>query len=316
MEAVNVLGRVDRSQHESFVDVSGQRELDEDPVNALVEVQLIDERQELLLVGGSGQAMVEARDSNLTRRIVLAADVDVRCWIVPDEHCRQAHVPERGDVRCHLIADPRRKSGSVHQRGSHVTTLSGVAATELSLGEYELEEPWGRLVEVGRVHDALPFAAPDAITTYVLKDRTTRASSLECKSIEDAVALARFLDAHLAELRRFLLEQVAGDDARLRALESDVNGPRCTVTWAFSTGDSDPADSTERAIEALHEGFLARLAPVSIEEAELDRELRGGKAVLAACSDEILRIDLQRPSGPGYRDVQLAAAATLAERLA
>jgi hypothetical protein len=191
-----------------------------------------------------------------------------------------------------------------------------VGQTEVSLGHYELEEPWGRLVEIGRVREPALLEAPDAITTYVLSDRTTRASSLRCKSVAEAVSLARFLDAHLAELRRFLLEQAPVDHARLRALETDVAGPSCSVTWAFTTGDADPVESTSYATKALHDRFLARLAPVPIVAVETDPQPGGGKAVVAACSEETLRIDVQEPSGPAYRDVQLVAAAALAERWA
>jgi len=191
-----------------------------------------------------------------------------------------------------------------------------MGAIDVSLGVYELEEPWGRLVEVGRDREQLDdLEASGPITTYVLKDRTTRASSLKCKTVADAVSLARFLEAHLAELRRFLLEQVEGDAARLRALETDVTGAACTATWSFSTGDADPSEATEHAVRALHDGFLARLAPMRIEDAELEPELTGGKAVLAVFGTTTHRIDLQRPSGPAYRDVQLAAVTSLAESL-
>jgi hypothetical protein len=186
---------------------------------------------------------------------------------------------------------------------------------DVSLGAYDLEEPWGRLAEIGRASEEAAFESPGPITTYVLKDRTTRASSILCKSASDAVSLARFLDAHLPELRRFLLEQAPSEPARLRALDVDVPGSACTVTWSFTTGDADPRGSTATAVDALHSGFLAELAPVAIERAVLEEEAGGGKAVLAVCGEHVLRTDVQLPSGPGYRDVQLAAAAALAASL-
>ena len=197
----------------------------------------------------------------------------------------------------------------------------------VSIGQYELEEPWGRLVEVARAVEALTEGAShsdsrrsDLIKTYALKDRTTRASTLSCKSVEDAVSLARFLDAHLAELRRFLLEAEPDAEARLRALDVDVPGQTCRVAWTFSTGPADPHQATAAGIEALHEGFVRRLAPVALDDALIDAELGGGQAVLAVCTtpegERSLRLSLQRPSGPGYRAVQLVAAARLAEQLA
>jgi hypothetical protein len=199
--------------------------------------------------------------------------------------------------------------------------------SDVSVGRYELEEPWGRLVEVARTVEPLTGGDSDSdshqsalIRTYALKDRTTRASAFICKSAEDAVSLARFLDAHLAELRRFLLEAEPAVEARLRALDADVPGHTCRVTWTFSTGPADPHQATAAGIEALHEGFVRRLAPVAFDEALIEPELGGGQAVLAACAtpegERSLRLDLQRPSGPGYRAVQLTAAAKLGEQLA
>src|SRR6266508_6633373 len=65
-----------------------------------------------------------------------------------------------------------------------------IPVREISVGHYELEEPWGRLVEVARTVEPLAGDShsdshhPHLIRTYALKDRTTRASALLCKSIE------------------------------------------------------------------------------------------------------------------------------------
>ena len=50
-QPVDVLGRVDRRDHGVLVDAVGQRQLDEDPVDALVDVELPDQGQQLLLRG-------------------------------------------------------------------------------------------------------------------------------------------------------------------------------------------------------------------------------------------------------------------------
>src|SRR4029078_6205640 len=95
---------------------------------------------------------------------------------------------------------------------------------EIDLGEYELEEPFGRVTETGRKSEQIfvplahtggglaaplsrgPRAAADSggFRTFVVGDRITRASCFVCPSTEEAVALARFLDAHVAEMRRWL----------------------------------------------------------------------------------------------------------------
>src|SRR5919109_2469558 len=114
--------------------------------------------------------------------------------------------------------------------GAAVIPVSVVGPLELELGEYELEEPFGRVTETGRSRDAVyvPLAHTEGglsaslyrgaravaesggFRTFVLKDRMTRASCFICKSVEEAVVLARFLDAHVAEMRRWLGEREEG----------------------------------------------------------------------------------------------------------
>src|ERR671934_2567251 len=112
--------------------------------------------------------------------------------------------------------------------GAAVVPVSVVGPLNVDLGEYELEEPFGRLVETGRIRDevyvplahtegglsaslqrgAKAAAACGGFRTYLLKDRITRASCFVCKSTQEAVALGRFLEAHVAEMRRWLGERV------------------------------------------------------------------------------------------------------------
>src|ERR1051325_3826168 len=111
--------------------------------------------------------------------------------------------------------------------GAAVIPVSVVGPLEIELGEYELEEPFGRVTETGRAQEQIyvPLAHTEGglsaslyrgaraaaesggFRTYVLRDRITRASCFVCKSTEEAVALARFLDAHVAEMRRWLAER-------------------------------------------------------------------------------------------------------------
>src|ERR1051326_7271494 len=108
--------------------------------------------------------------------------------------------------------------------GAAVIPVSVVGPLELELGEYELEEPFGRVVETGRARDTVyvPLAHTEGglsaslyrgaraaaesggFRTWILQDRMTRASCFVCGSTEEAVQLARFLGAHVAEMRRWL----------------------------------------------------------------------------------------------------------------
>ena len=47
VKAVDVLGRIDRGDHPAGIDLGGERQLDQDPVDPLVGVELGDELQQL-----------------------------------------------------------------------------------------------------------------------------------------------------------------------------------------------------------------------------------------------------------------------------
>src|SRR3954452_15360481 len=132
--------------------------------------------------------------------------------------------------------------------GAAVIPVSVVGPLELELGEYELEEPFGRVTEAARAREAVyvPLAHTEGglsaslyrgaraaaesggFRTYVLRDRITPASCFVCRSTADALALPRFLDAHVAEMRRWLAEQEGASlsrHAKLREVETHVVGP-------------------------------------------------------------------------------------------
>src|SRR5205823_710779 len=116
--------------------------------------------------------------------------------------------------------------------------------------------------------------------TYVLADRITRASCFVCSSTEEAVSLSRFLDAHVAEMRRWLSER--DDDwissyAKLREVETHVVGPLCHVMWAFTTGDACGPNMITRNAYALNMGYVMEQAPVKPERAILEANMGGDK---------------------------------------
>ena len=184
--------------------------------------------------------------------------------------------------------------------GAAVIPVSVVGPLEIVLGEYELEEPFGRVTETSRKHDqvfvplahtegglsaslyrgARAAAESGGFRTYVLADRMTRASCFVCKSTEEAVQLARFLDAHVAEMRRWLAER--NEDwistfARLREVETHVVGPMCHVMWAFTTGDACGPNMMTRNAYALNMGYVMEHAPLKPERAILEANMGGDK---------------------------------------
>src|ERR671933_690038 len=226
-----------------------------------------------------------------------------------------------GEVFAHDLAPFARAQEAV--TGVAVIPVSVIGPLELELGHYELEEPFGRLVETGRARDrvyvplahtagglsaslyrgARAAAESGGFKTYVLADRITRASCFVCRSSEEAVALSRFLDAHVAEMRRWLAERVESDPAlskyaKLREVETHVVGPMCHVLWAFTTGDACGPNMMTRNSYALNIGYVMEHAPVKPERAILEANMGGdkkpshryfergghGKTVIAECT--------------------------------
>jgi hydroxymethylglutaryl-CoA reductase (NADPH) len=171
---------------------------------------------------------------------------------------------------------------------------------QIELGEYELEEPFGRVSETGRsaaevfvplahtegglsaslYRGARAAAESGGFRTYVLQDRITRASCFVCKSTEEAVQLARFLDAHVAEMRRWLSERhedTISRYAKLREVETHVIGPMCHVMWAFTTGDACGPNMITRNSYALNMAYVMEHAPVKPERAILEANMGGDK---------------------------------------
>src|SRR5947199_6459395 len=105
--------------------------------------------------------------------------------------------------------------------GAAVIPVSVVGPLELDLGEYELREPDGAVVESARARDSVfvPLAHTEGglsasmqrgiravsesggFRTYVLADRITRASCFVCASAGDAIELARWLEDELDAIR-------------------------------------------------------------------------------------------------------------------
>jgi hydroxymethylglutaryl-CoA reductase (NADPH) len=184
--------------------------------------------------------------------------------------------------------------------GAAVIPVSVVGPLELELGEYELEEPFGRVSETGRSRDRIyiPLAHTEAglsaslyrgaraaaecggFRTYVLGDRITRASCFVCASTEEAVQLARFLGAHVAEMRRWLAEREEewiSSFAKLREVETHVVGSMCHVLWAFTTGDACGPNMMTRNAYALNIGYVMQHAPVKPQRAILEANMGGDK---------------------------------------
>jgi hydroxymethylglutaryl-CoA reductase (NADPH) len=184
--------------------------------------------------------------------------------------------------------------------GVAVTPVSVVGPVELELGEYELRDPGGEVVETGRSSDsvfvplahtegglsaslqrgALAVAESGGFRTFVLADRITRASCFVCASAADAVALAAWIEGQLDAMRAWL---EALDDpslskfARLREVKTHVLGPMCHVLWRWTTGDAVGANMMTRNSYVLNMGYVMERAPVTPERSILEANMGGDK---------------------------------------
>jgi hydroxymethylglutaryl-CoA reductase (NADPH) len=174
-----------------------------------------------------------------------------------------------------------------------------VAQLHISLGAYELDEA-GAVVEAGRAEEdvvvplahteggltasvqrgAKAVAESGGFRTYVVADRITRASCFVCRSAGDALALARWIEERVPELREFLASADRPELSRhavLREARTHVVGPMCHVLWRFTSGDAVGANMMTRNAYALNMAFVLPQAPVPIERAILEANMGGDK---------------------------------------
>ena len=174
-----------------------------------------------------------------------------------------------------------------------------VAQLRVSLGRYELSDA-GDVVETGRDEEevVVPLAHTEGgltasvqrgakaaaesggFRTYVLSDRITRASCFICKSAEEALILARWLEGEVPSMRTFLESAEIPElsrYARLREVKTHVVGPMCHVLWRWTTGDAVGPNMMTRNAYALNMAYVMQQAPVKPERAILEANMGGDK---------------------------------------
>jgi hydroxymethylglutaryl-CoA reductase (NADPH) len=228
--------------------------------------------------------------------------VDVRKWPRkndPDSiRARQEALGLDGEVTA-IDLEPFARAQEM-LTGAAVIPVSVAGPIEVELGEYELREPDGAVVETGRAMDSVfvPLAHTEGglsaslhrgsravsesggFRTFVLADRITRASCFVCASAQEAIQLARWLEGELEAMRAWLAEQ---DDpslskfARLREVKTHVVGPMCHVLWRWTTGDAVGANMMTRNSYVLNMSYVLERAPVKPERAILEANMGGDK---------------------------------------
>jgi len=229
-------------------------------------------------------------------------DVDVRKWPRKNDpesiRARQEALGLDGTVTG-IDLEPFRRAQEM-LTGAAVIPVAVVGPLELELGEYELREPDGAVVETGRARDSVfvPIAHTEGglsasmhrgaravaesggFRTYVLADRITRASCFVCSSAIEAIELAAWIGDELSAMQDWIAQQ---DDpslskfARLREVKTHVVGPMCHVLWRWTTGDAVGANMMTRNSYVLNMGYVMERAPVKPERSILEANMGGDK---------------------------------------
>jgi hydroxymethylglutaryl-CoA reductase (NADPH) len=184
--------------------------------------------------------------------------------------------------------------------GVSVVPTAVIGPLTISLGEYELKEPEGAVVErsretedvyvplahtEGSMSDSLfrgarAAAESGGFRTYVLQDRITRASCFVCNSAAEALELAHWIEGEIEGMRDWLAHH---DDAsisrfaKLREVKTHVVGPMCHVLWRWTTGDAVGANMMTRNAYFLNMGYVMERAPVKPDRALLESNMGGDK---------------------------------------
>jgi hydroxymethylglutaryl-CoA reductase (NADPH) len=186
--------------------------------------------------------------------------------------------------------------------GVATVPVAVVGPLELELGDYELEEPDGELVERRRSRDSVyvplantegglsislyrgsrAAAASGGFRTYVLRDRVTRASAFLFENAAQSAAFSRWIETQTRGMQSWLeTDPVPGLSrrAKLRELETHVVGPVCHVLYAYTTGDAVGMNMITRNSYALNQAFVADRAPVKPRRIYLEGNMGGDKKI-------------------------------------
>jgi hydroxymethylglutaryl-CoA reductase (NADPH) len=232
--------------------------------------------------------------------------VELRRWPRKNDaesiRARQEALASRLDGESHVFdhdLEPFAKATEA-LTGAALVPVAVVGPVDVELGEYELEEPEGRVVERARAQEGVyvPLANTEGglsislyrgaravgesggFRTHVLEDRITRASAFLFDDTAQAVAFADWVEGQVEEMRAWLESAPIPNlskHAKLRELETHVVGPMCHVMYAFTTGDACGMNMITRNSFALNQGFVMDRAPVRPARAMLEGNMGGDK---------------------------------------
>ncbi len=184
--------------------------------------------------------------------------------------------------------------------GAVLVPVAVVGPVDISLSEYELDEPDGSLVRRNRKRDGVyvPLANTEGglaislyrgaraagesggFRTHVVRDRMTRACAFLFRDAEQSLEFASWIETQVPAMREWLAGapvQGLSRHARLREIQTHVVGPMCHVMYAYTTGDAVGLNMVTRNSYALNQAFVAERAPVRPHRSMLEGNMGGDK---------------------------------------
>ena len=144
VESVYVLLGQHPVQHAVLIHALRERKLDEDPVDGVIRVERVDQREQLGLGGVRRQRDLALHHAKLGGPLALVSDVDRAGGIVADKHHREARrATQSSDARSQRLGGLAREGFSVEDVCAHevldpvdgvLELLAGAAAGVLAVG--------------------------------------------------------------------------------------------------------------------------------------------------------------------------------------
>ena len=183
-QPVHVLVGIDRRDHRVLVDLLGQRDLDEDPVDLVVGVQLADQAEELVLRGRGIEAVVDGAHPDLLGALSLVGDVHLGGGVVADQHGGEARHAAGMGVRelLDLTGDPRcgprpQPPCRRYPRGQPAIQPFEAARSQPSACARSRLRRTGR---PARCPDSTPITTPSPKLAWTTSSPTAKSSGVAC----------------------------------------------------------------------------------------------------------------------------------------
>ena len=160
MEGIHILRRINRRKDLFFIQMAGQRQLNQYAVDLFPAVQLRDKVQQRLPVGIRRQSVLLGVDPEFLTGTVLVADIHLRCGILPYQDHRQAGNdppgPQGRDLLLQFLPAAGRNLLSVNDLRAH--SAAPLSPVWLGCSSWLSRRPWRRLRQCGHGSAVYPHS--------------------------------------------------------------------------------------------------------------------------------------------------------------